>query len=309
MSLGKSIRIYLKDGNVSGIKLAEVVNHTIHAISCPRSMLAEINQFFSKEVNKPGVYFLIGEDDSDEYNKPIVYIGESENIWLRIGQQDTFKEFWNEVIFFTSKDDNLTKSHVKYLESKLIKISDESKRYKLVNGIVPNLNSLPLPDRDAMDDFIIYIKLLNGTLGHKFLEPTIPKVFNSENTDSFLLNTQINASSSIDLELNIKGINAKAIMTDEGIVVLKDSEAFNGQLKSYGYSTLREKLVSDKLLISSQNGKLIFREDYLFKSPSAAAAVIMGYSINGRDWWKDKNGRSINEIEKIKVGFSTENKV
>lgn len=57
MTLGKSVRIYLKDGNVSEIKLGEVVNHTIQALSCSRSKISDLNRFFSKEVNRPGVYF------------------------------------------------------------------------------------------------------------------------------------------------------------------------------------------------------------------------------------------------------------
>ena len=61
--IGKSVRIYLKEGNVSGIKLGEVVNHTIQALSCPRNKISDLNKFFFKEVNRPGVYFLLGCTD------------------------------------------------------------------------------------------------------------------------------------------------------------------------------------------------------------------------------------------------------
>ncbi|HEY5509134.1 MAG TPA: hypothetical protein VIK29_10710, partial [Paludibacter sp.] len=63
MNLGKSIRIYLKEGTVTGIKLAEVVNLTIQAFSCPRNKLLDLNKYFSNESNRPGIYFLIGIDD------------------------------------------------------------------------------------------------------------------------------------------------------------------------------------------------------------------------------------------------------
>lgn len=36
MTIGKSIRIYLKEGSVTSIKFAELVNQTIQAFSCPR---------------------------------------------------------------------------------------------------------------------------------------------------------------------------------------------------------------------------------------------------------------------------------
>ncbi|MFL9844498.1 GIY-YIG nuclease family protein [Flavobacterium rhizosphaerae] len=143
MSLGKSIRIYLKDGTVFGIKQAEVVNHTIQSLSSPRKKISDLNILFQRELNKPGVYFLIGEDRGNNS----VYIGEAENVWERLKSHDTQKDFWNEVILFTSKDENLTKSHVKYLESRLISIAIDADRYKIKNSNSPNLSSLPLADK------------------------------------------------------------------------------------------------------------------------------------------------------------------
>lgn len=298
MALGKSIRIYLKDGDVSGIKLAEVLNHTIQALSSPRSKLVELNLDFTTEANRPGVYFLIGEDEEGNLK---VYIGEAENVWERIKEHGTGKGFWNEVIIFTSKDENLTKGHVKFLESRLINIAKTSERCKLENGNSSKLNSLPLPDRDSMEDFIIYVKILNGTLGYKFLEPPISKPHYSDNYIKQVSNDMVSDLDNLELVLKVKNIEAKALQTNEGIVVLKGSEVLKTDSKSYGYSHLREKLKIENIIIAFDDVKLIFSEDYLFKSPSAAAAVIMGYSINGRDVWKDKNGKSLNEIEKMKV--------
>ena len=118
MILGKSIRIYLQEGSVAGIKLAEVVNLTIQALSCPRVKISDLNNNFKSQINTQGVYFLIGTDDKTAKSK--VYIGEGENVWERLKSHALAKDFWNEVILFTSKDDNLTKSHVKYLESRLV---------------------------------------------------------------------------------------------------------------------------------------------------------------------------------------------
>ncbi|MDB5222930.1 MAG: hypothetical protein JWN83_1597 [Chitinophagaceae bacterium] len=302
MNLGKSIRIYLKEGTVTGIKLAEVVNLTIQALSSPRNKLSDLNKFFLKEANKPGVYFLLGIDDAT--NKAKVYIGEAENVWDRLKNHDINKDFWNEVILFTSKDDNLTKSHVKYLESRLINISFKADRYVIENSNSPNLSSLPLPDQDSMEEFILNIKLLTGTLGHKFLESAIstdgtqqiiPLTAITEN------NIVITSTGNLELELNVKGIKAKALQTDEGIVVLEGSEVSEKVSENFGYKLLREKLISDGTINRNGNNKLIFTKNYLFKNPSPAAAVIVGYSINGRNTWRDKNGKSLNEIEKIEV--------
>lgn len=297
MSIGKSVRIYLKDGTVSGIKLGEIVNHTIQALASPRNKIIDVNNYFNKEINKPGIYFLIGEDENNESK---VYIGEAENVWERLKNHDITKDFWTEVILFSSKDENLTKSHVKYLESRLISLAKIANRYKIENLNSPILNSLPLPDQDAMVDFIKYIKLLSGILGHNFLENPI-SLNNKTNADEAIKDLNpVNSSENVRLELKIKGIVANAIQTDEGIIVLKNSQVAISS-KIFGYGLLREKLIREKIITYNSNGDLQYSVDYLFKSPSAAAAVTVGYNINGRNCWKDEKGRSLNEIEKSQI--------
>lgn len=305
--LGKSIRVYLKEGSVTGIKFAELVNQTIQAFSCPRNKLSELNVFFEKEVNTQGVYFLLGYDEKTLDSK--VYIGEAENVWGRLKNHDLKKHFWNEVIIFTSKDENLTKAHIKYLESRLVEISKETERYSVGNLNKPTLSSLPLPDRDAMEEFLLNIKLLTGTLGHKFLESNLLEksvIKNLSNSIDLKNNEEITEFKKEKvLYLNISGIKAQGIQTDEGIVVLKDSEVSSNSTKNYGYGTLREKLISNEVINKKEGEGLFFIKNHLFTSTSAAAGVIVGYSINGRNVWKNNEGKSINEIEKnnLKNGF------
>ena len=147
---GKNIRIYLSDGTVSGVRHAEIVNWTGQAISCPRNRINDLNDW--PESKRPGVYFLFGTDN--ETTQQSVYIGEAENVYDRMLNHVANKEFWNEAIFFTNKDENLTKSHVKYLEAKLIELAGRANRYKLENGNSPSTPSIPKGDRDAMEEFI-----------------------------------------------------------------------------------------------------------------------------------------------------------
>lgn len=300
MTLGKSIRIYLKEGSVTGIRFAEVVNQTIQALSCPRTKISELNKHFSNEINTQGVYFLIGHEQ--DTLKQIAYIGEAENVWDRLKNHDSKKDFWNEVIVFTSKDDNLTKSHIKYLESRIIQIANETKRYGLKNSNNPTLSSLPLPDRDAMEEFLSNIKILTGTLGHKFLENPIA-VKNIPKTNVPLTATTeddiiANAIGDLELNLNVSGIKALAIQTNEGLVVLEESRVSNNPTKNYGYGSLRDTLIAENVIQTEPTGDLYFTQNYLFSSASAAAAVILGYSVNGRNVWKNEAGKSIKEIEK-----------
>ncbi len=293
MGIGKTIRIYLDDGAVSGVRHAEIVNWTGQAISSPRSKIKTLSSW--EESKKPGVYFLFGVDE--ETGEDAVYIGEAENVFARLQNHSVNKEFWNEVVFFTSKDENLTKSHVKYLESRLVQLAKLSERNVVLNGNEPQLPVLPRGDRDAMDEFISNLKILLGVVGHKTLESI-------EQRTAEILTEQVTQPSNfpntdtLDLFLKVKGINAQAHLTDEGIVVLATSQT-SREVKdslSSGYKKFREQLIQNGTLKQTANG-YTFTKNQLFKSPSQAAAIIVGYSINGRHHWQTKAGETLKSIE------------
>jgi hypothetical protein len=305
-TFGKTIKIYLKDGTVTGIRFGEVVNQTILSIACPRNRVTELKPY--EEANKPGVYFLFGIDEQTGDNK--AYIGESENVYERLQSHLATKEFWNEVIFFVSKDENLTKSHVKYLESTIIQIAKSTQRYIIENGNQSQASSLPAADKDAMEEFLTYIKLLLGVFGHKFLEELNPDKVQVINPQNLQPSTALLQSSSIatndeiiELTISTAEIKAKAFQTDEGIVVVQGSDArknFDKKNTPRGYGELRDRLISNGTLIPN-NDKLIFNRNYPFTASSPAASIILGYNVSGPQTWKDKFGKTLKEIEEQKA--------
>jgi len=56
---GRIIKILLEEGTPTGIRHAEVVNWTGQAVVCPRPRVAELSKW-RDEVERPGVYFLLG---------------------------------------------------------------------------------------------------------------------------------------------------------------------------------------------------------------------------------------------------------
>ena len=164
---GKTVRIYLADGNATGIRHAEVVNWTGQAVVCPKNRIGELASW--PESQRPGVYLLFGEDS--DTGAPRAYIGEAESVLKRLHSHVKHKDFWSHVIFFSSKDENLTKAHVKYLESKMISLADSANRVVLENSARPALPSLPRADCDAMGEFLDFAKLLLGALGSSILQP------------------------------------------------------------------------------------------------------------------------------------------
>jgi hypothetical protein len=167
--VGKTIKIYLPDESVSGIRHAEIANWSGQALACPRARFHELRQW--TEVQRPGIYFLFGIDDRT--GEEAVYIGEAEVVIDRLASHMSGKDFWTDVITFTSKDENLTKAHVRYLESRLIGTAKRAGRYRVANATSSQLPLLPRSDRDAMEEFLGSVQMLLGVLGHKVLEPLV----------------------------------------------------------------------------------------------------------------------------------------
>ncbi len=150
MTRGHSIRIFLADGTVTGIRHAEVVNWTGQAVACPSNRVGDLKEW--EESQRPGVYLLFGADEAT--GRAAGYIGEAEHVLDRMQDHLANKDFWNEIILFTNKDQNLTKAHVRYLESRLVDAAKLSKRYVVLNSTTPTAALLPRGDRDAMEDFL-----------------------------------------------------------------------------------------------------------------------------------------------------------
>lgn len=78
----------------------------------------------------------------------------------RLATHDTNKNFWDTVIVFISKDNNLTKADVKFLEAKAIEKAKFIGRYILENSIEPIPNNLPEYQIATMIEFLENINLL-----------------------------------------------------------------------------------------------------------------------------------------------------
>ncbi|MBF0281574.1 MAG: GIY-YIG nuclease family protein [Zetaproteobacteria bacterium] len=293
MAVGKSIRIYLADATVTGIRYAELVNWTGHAIACPRSRLNELKNW--PESSKPGVYFLFeGRFGS---SKPAAYIGESENVAQRLTNHDRNKEFWSEAVIFTSKDENLTKAHIKHLESALVGLSKIADRYELENGNTPPESSLPRADRDAMEEFIENVRMVLGTLGYSVLEPILKSKALSQITEEPNKSSESNNILS-NLFFKVSNFSAQGAVTDEGFVLKKGSQLSKSNSESMPgkLSTIKAKLLADGVL-KDEGSHLVASEDILFNSSSYAAAIVAGTSRSGPQSWKTDSGITIKKIE------------
>ncbi|MBQ20603.1 MAG: methionine sulfoxide reductase [Flavobacteriales bacterium] len=279
MKFGKTIKIFLIDGDPNGRMSCELSNWSGKAYKIPRIKVKDCID--RGDLTSTGVYLLFGKDDD---GKDKVYIGEAESILIRLNQQLIKKEFWNEAIVFISKDENLNKAHIKYLENRLYDIAKLTNRYKVDNSIVPTQSSISEPDRAEMEEFIENIKMLVNTLGHKVFEEK--REFKPKQKQAIFF---IKAA---------RGADGQGEPTSDGFVVLKGSKAAASIVNSMtsSFISLRQKLIDENVLIN-QGEYLEFSEDYIFSSPSTAAVIVMGRNANGLTEWRNKEGKTLKDFE------------
>lgn len=275
-----TIKIFLVHGDPKRLRTAELSNWTGKAVAGPRS---EFDRVLAREESQnSGVYFLTGNDP--ETGKSAVYIGEAESVRDRV-KSHLDKDFWNQIVFFISKDENLTKAHIRYLEGRLIEQAKQAARSIVKNGQSSGAR-LPESDREDMEIFLDKIHQLLPVLGVEVLVPTTVK--GGSATERELLSCEI------------KGLKAMGHLTPNGIVVLTGSQAvLNERPSSQKYPwpvNMRQKLKDDGILLVRED-HLVFIQDFEFSSPSAAAAVIQGGHANGLTAWKNKDGKTLKELE------------
>lgn len=277
-----TIKIFLVHGDPKRLRTAELSNWTGKAVAGPRS---EFDGVLSREEsNSSGVYFLTGADP--ESGKPAIYVGEAESIRDRI-KSHLEKDFWNQVIFFTSKDENLTKAHIRYLEGKLIDLARKSGRAVVTNGQSSGAR-LPESDREDMEIFLEKINQLLPVLGVELLVPAASKA--------------VGESEHKKLFCEIKGIKAEGRLSPNGFVVLKGSQAVlteRASSQKWPWAMNMRQRLKDEGVLVAKSDAFEFVNDAEFTSPSSAAAVIHGGHANGLTAWKDKNGKTLKEIESV----------
>lgn len=298
----RSINIFLLDGDPNGIRVAQISMSTIQAIAFRRNQLRRVREAFP-EIERPGVYILIGADE-DAQDRQLSYIGESEGVGARLSYHNSneggrdAKGFWTDTVVLISKDENLTKSHARYVEACLIRGVGSNPRWTLPNTRTPSddAGKLPLPDRAAMDEFVDQTKTLVGALGWDLFREIRGRA-PEQMPDQLLPTTEAHASPCFFFRG--EGFAAEMEIGPSGdFVITAESKARVRTTRTIprGTATLRNTLI-EKGVLREEGDFLIFTSDYSFTSASAAAATVIGASANGRILWKLPDGRTYADWE------------
>jgi len=277
---GKTIEIYIPDGNSRSVKLCEIKEGIVKALFIPRSKLSDFSNRL--ELGEPGIYFLFGEED--EVGKPLVYIGEAEVLIKRLKQHNVGKEqeAWKTAICFVSVKKNLNKAHIKFLENHCYETASKVNRCKITNTSTPTKSSLTDSESDFVLNFFDEVRILISTLGYPIFEET-----KREEKEVIIC----------------KGKNAYAegVYSEDGLVVFKGSKTNLVESKTAGtwVTGMRDKL-KEKGILKKEDNVYVFIEDHSFNSPSTAAAAVLARRANGWIEWKDKEGKTLDE--KVRKG-------
>ena len=294
MMTGKNINYYLMDGTPGGRIKCTISNWTGVAYRIPRTELEKCRE--RDDLKQSGVYFLFGEDETS--GKGVVYVGQAgvrkngEGIIYRLQEhrRNPDKDYWTEAVVFTTSNNSFGPTEISWLENRFCSLATDAGRYIVKNGNDPNVGNVTEEKQSELEEFAQYAIIVMGVLGYKVFVSLVETKIASKSSSTPNNNEQL-----LFLKRKIRKsgqtIEAQCKQTSEGFVVLKGShmKTIDSDSIPPGIKESRQKSSVD------ENG--ILQEDVLFRSPSYAAAFIIGGHANGLTAWTTADGKTLKEIE------------
>lgn len=312
MKYGRTLKVFVMGSDPRSLKSVELVNWTGQAFIGRREHLAQARQ--REELDEPGVYLLLG-DGADDSGAIEMYIGETDNFSDRLANHAQGKDFWSQFVVFVSKDKNLTKAHVKYLERELYLLAEKAIGTLTVkNASAPSGSSLPESDIAAMNEFMDNIVFVLETLGLSYFPSnlvevprlnTLPERKWSDPSNSDGMEFYITLPRDLVPEGHAQ---PKAYMyVKNNAYFLREGSFIKGvarqSFEGHAYYSIWDQIVkSDAVVPTEFKGLLKTTRDIEFRSPSGAGAIARGGQTNGRtDWKRIKDDIPLNEAEAQEV--------
>lgn len=279
----KTIQIFLPDGDPNGIKVATIRTRNIEVIYFSRNNLENLYKIMARR-NKVGIYFLFGINEDNDQEE--VYVGEAEDVVVRLGQHNKNKDFWQKGYFVIDNNGLLTKSHIKYLENLSYNKIKEAEKIILNNETEPTKSHVDETiEADLNADIFESIELLLSLLIGDNVFEKIEKKSNKKYGEIFICKDS-------------KGSYAEGKYLENGFLVFSGAKiALNTTNSFIGGSEekMRNFLIHNNILIKKDDFYFL-EKDYLFKSPSIAGAVVIGRKVNGWSCWKTRDGKTLDDI-------------
>lgn len=303
---GRTLKLYLVDGTPSGVITAELGISSVRAAVASRTALPDLIR--RDEATRTGIYLLVGPDP-DLPGRQLVYVGEGDQVRTRLAAHDAdeSKEFFTRAVLVVSKDENLTKAHGRYLESRIIAAIRGAGRAKLMNGTEPPFRGLPEPEIADMERVLDEIEILLPVLGFDILRPAGHEAGVPSRSEGGQAHTTLDTSDPDALfTFTESGANAKAREAGDEFVVMAGSLAKAQEVPSCdeGLKRRRAQLIADGVLVPTDDTRFLrFTRDVGFDSPSGAGRVVYGGNVSGPRYWKHAtSGQSYSDWRKRRIG-------
>ena len=273
MAISKKLEMIYHNGQPDGIRSIRRNLSTMTTYVIPRPLLSEAKNISG--INRPGIYYLINEDDGNKIVQ--LYIGQTRNGIARLDDHNRSKDFWNKAIMFLAESKTFTLDMISGLEKFAIIKAQKSKRYKVENNVVPKYE-IDEYDLAAVEEIYDEIQFIMATQGYKMNDAK------STINEADILHTTRN------------GITAFGIYDGEKFEVLEDSQInIEKPARLQRYNRQRAELLSQQSIVDV-DGKYILKVTLDFKTPSGASDFVLGGSTNGWVEWKNKDGKTLDEL-------------
>lgn len=207
MAHGKTIKLFLIEGDMDGLIQASISGRICIGYNIPREKISNCKDI--KDLNQTGVYFLFGDEE--------VYVGQAAQrqnglgLSQRLIEHDNTKEsYWTDAVALTATDDSLNPMMIWYLENWFYKRAKAVGTYKLQNANTPNPGKVTMAEEAALQDYVEDALMLVKALGYKAFEKE--------------KNSKISVPEGMKVTLDSRDAHANGIYTsDKRIIVLKGS--------------------------------------------------------------------------------------
>lgn len=291
MNNSKNFNLYLMDGDVTGRIKCTLANWTGLAFKIPRTHLDSCRD--RQDLKQSGVYFLFGKSDNNEDE---VYIGQAgirkngEGVLFRVAEHLKDDAYFSDAVMLTTQNNSFGPTEISYLENRFTNMAIATDRFHVRNGNDPNPGNVTEEKESELEDFVEYSKMVLGVLGYKVFVPLVKsnEVDSSENEEDLILYLSRKSKKSN------KVIEAKCMRTNEGFVVMKESmiEEIDSKAIPKAIKEIRENCIKHNEIVDGR-----IKKNYLFNSPSYAAAFVLGVNTNGRTAWKTSDGFTLKDLE------------
>ena len=273
MAISKKLETIYHNGQPDGIRSIRRNLSTMTTYVIPRPLLSEAKNISG--ITRPGIYYLINESDDNRIAQ--IYIGQTRNGINRLDDHNRSKDFWNKAIMFLAESKTFTLDMISGLEKFAIMKAQESKRYKVENSVVPKYE-IDEYDLVAVEEIYDEIQFIMATQGYKMDDAK--RTINEER----ILHTSRN------------GTAARGMYDGEKFEVLDGSEInMDKPAHLQGYNRLRDELLSKQSIVKAGE-KYILNVTLDFNTPSGASNFVLGGSTNGWIEWKDRDGKTLDEL-------------